>query len=167
MKRMGTALAFVAVLVTGIVSATVPAYAVQEVTLKEYPPLEPLHYCKYADGHVAYQREACGSDTTEVSSVMERQRDGRMEHLPLGSKEAADLTGKTAASDPAAKDIANADADVPKSPLRDFWKRMGKWMLFALAVAIVARLLKQSFFLWLILGFVLRMLLVAANVMAF
>jgi hypothetical protein len=56
---------------------------------------------------------------------------------------------------------------VKNSPLGDFWKRIAKWLGFAIVVGLLAKLLKQSFVLWLILGFVLRALLVALNVMAF
>ena len=44
---------------------------------------------------------------------------------------------------------------------------IAKWFGFAIVVGLLARLLKQSFVLWLILEFVLRALLVVLNVMAF
>jgi hypothetical protein len=143
-----------------------PAHGVQEVTLKDLPPLQPLHYCKNSDGHVAPQSDPCGSDTTEVSSVAVRKPDGTLNYLPLEKQQATDSTADTsAASDTASKDDRNTD--VKNSPLADFWKRIAKWLGFAIVVGLVAKLLKQSFVLWLILGFVLRALLVALNVMAF
>ena len=77
----------------------------------------------------------------------------------------------SAASEPSAASaspsIAVQNTDTTKSPLGDFWKQMGKWLGFAIAVGLLAKLLKQSFALWLVLGFVLRMILVALNLMAF
>ena len=145
--------------------AVAPAYGVQEVTLRDLPPLQPLHWCKHSDGHVAEQIEACGSDTTEVSSWMKRQPDGTMAHLSLEEGKAMDAPGKAAATDSAAKDAQNGA--VKKPPLDDFAYHMGKWFGFALVVGLVAKLFKKSFVLWLILGFVLRAVLVAMNVIAF
>lgn len=142
-----------------------PAYGVQEVTLRNLPPLQPLHFCKHADGHVAGQRDPCGSDATEVSSWSRRNPDGSVTYLPLEKRQAADAAGKSAANDSASNDDRNTGAT--GSPLGDFWKRMAKWLGFAVAVGLLAKLLKQSFALWLILGFVLRAILVALNVMAF
>lgn len=157
MKRMSVVFAFMCVIA--------PAYGVQEVTLKDLPPLQPLHFCKDSDGHVAPQNGPCGSDTTEVSSVSVRKPDGTMTFLPLEKKQATDTADKSAGSDSASKDDQNTD--VKKSPLGDFWKRMAKWLGFSIAVGLLAKFLKQSFVLWLILGFVLRAILVALNVMAF
>jgi len=158
MKRISVVFAFMCV--------GAPAYGVQEVTLKDLPPLEPLHYCKDSDGHVAPQSGPCGSDTTEVSSVAVRKPDGTLTFLPLEMKRPTDTTAdKSAASDSASKEDQNID--VKNSPLGDFWKRMGKWLGFAVVVGLLAKFLKQSFVLWLILGFFLRAILVALNVMAF
>jgi hypothetical protein len=157
MKRMSVVFAFMCVIA--------PAHGVQEVTLKDLPPLQPLHFCKDSDGHVAPQNGPCGSDTTEVSSTYVRKPDGTTTFLPLEKKQATDTADKSAASDSASKDDQNTD--VKKSPLGDFWKRMAKWLGFAIAVGLLAKFLKQSFVLWLILGFVLRAILVALNVMAF
>jgi hypothetical protein len=142
-----------------------PAHGVQDVTLKDLPPLQPLHWCKYSDGHVTPQNEPCGSDTTEVSSVMVRGPDGTLTHLPLEEKRQTDTADKSAASDAASNEDQNSD--VKNSPLGDFWKRMAKWFGFALVVGLLAKLLKQSFVLWVILGFLLRAILVALNVIAF
>jgi hypothetical protein len=157
MKRLGVVLAFVC--------AIAPAYGVQEVTLKDLPPLQPLKWCKHSDGQVIPQNEPCGSDTTEVSSWTKRQPDGTMAHLTLQEAQAMDAANNPAATASTAKDAPNAD--VQKAQLGDFWKHMGKWVGFAIVVGLVAKFLKQSFLLWLILGFVLRALLVALNVMAF
>jgi hypothetical protein len=142
-----------------------PAYGVQDISLKDLPPLQPLHWCKYSDGHVAPQSEPCGTDTAEVSSVMVRRPDGTATHLSLEEKQPTDTAEKSAARDVASKEDRNSD--VKNSPLGDFWKRMGKWFGFALVVGLLAKLLKQSFVLWLILGFLLRAILVALSVMAF
>jgi hypothetical protein len=80
-------------------------------------------------------------------------------------------TDPSSASTRSAASVAPSRAvqntDVTKSPLGDFWKQMGKWLGFAIVVGLLAKLLKQSFVLWLILGFVLRMILMALNIMAF
>jgi hypothetical protein len=159
MKRISVVFAFMCVVA--------PAYGVQEVTLKDLPPLQPLHYCKDSNGHVAPQSEPCGSDTTEVSSVAARKPDGTMTYLPLEKNQAVtDTTAdKSPASDSASKGGQNIG--IKNSPLGDFWKRMAKWLGFAVVVGLLAKVLKQSFVLWLILGFVLRAILVALNVMAF
>lgn len=158
MKRINVVLAFMCVVA--------PAYGVQEVTLKDLPPLQPLHNCKDSNGHVAPQIEPCGPDTTEVSSVAVRKPDGTMTFLPLEKNQPTDTTAdKSAASDSASKGGQNIG--IKNSPLGDFWKRMAKWLGFAVVVGLVAKVLKQSFVLWLILGFVLRAILVALNVMAF
>jgi hypothetical protein len=158
MRRSFVAFAFMCVIA--------PAFAVQEVTLQDLPPLQPLHYCKSSDGQVAAQRDPCGSDTTEVSSVAVRRPDGTLNYLPLEKQQSTDATAdRSAASDSASRDVQNAG--VKNSPLGDFWKRMARWIGFALVVGLVAKLLKQSFVLWLVLGFVLRAILVALNVMAF
>jgi len=157
MKRMGVVLVFLCVIA--------PAYGVQEVTLKDLPPLQPLHWCKHSDGHVAAQNEPCGSDTTEVSSTATKSPDGTLNFHPLEKQQATDTADNSTASEPASKE--DQHPDLKKSELGDFWKRMAKWLVFAIVVGLVAKLLKQSFVLWLILGFVLRALLVALNVMAF
>jgi hypothetical protein len=154
-------------LVIALMCAVAPAYGVQELTLREQPPLQPLHWCKYSDGHVAPQTEPCGSDTTEVSGVVERKPDGTRTYLPLDQNQAADTTtGNAPASESTSSNDQNAA--VKESPLGDFWKRMGKWLAFAIAIGLLGKLLlKQSLVLWTIVGFVLRMILVAVNVMAF
>jgi hypothetical protein len=170
MKRVAAVLALLFAFLTPFVSA----YAVQEVTLKDVPPLQPLHNCKHSDGTFAMQSDPCGSDMTEFSSIMQRNPDGTQTYLPLGAtmENAATYAASTpapaeqpAASAPAAKEELTPEAK--KEIMGDFRKRMLKWLLFALAIAVVAKLLKRSFILWFILGFVLRMVLVAANVMAF
>jgi hypothetical protein len=88
-----------------------------------------------------------------------------MTFLPLENEQATDTADKSAATDSASKDDHNTE--VKNSPLGDFWKRMAKWLGFAVAVGLLAKFLKQSFVLWLVLGFVLRAILVALNVMAF
>jgi hypothetical protein len=141
--------------------AIAPAYGVQEVTLKELPPLQPLHWCKHSDGHVADQVEPCASDTTEVSSWTERQPDGTMRHLSVEEGRALEADNKLSPSDRAAKEAQKKEAK-----LRDFWYHAGKWTGFAVLVGLVAKFLKQSFVLWLFLGFVLRAVLVGMNVIA-
>jgi hypothetical protein len=142
-----------------------PAYGVQELTLREAPPLQPLHWCKHSNGNVVEQIDPCGPDSMEVSSVMERKSDGKMVYRPLEKDEATSSDGKSAASDSASKDDPNTE--IRKSPLGDFWKRIASWFAFALIVGLVAQFLNRSFVLWLILGFVLRAILVALNVIAF
>lgn len=157
MKRIAVVFVFMCVIA--------PAHGVQEVTLKDLPPLQPLHLCKDSGGHVAGQIDPCGSDTTEVSSTMVRKPDGTTTFLPLQKEPATDTADNSAASDSASK--VDQNTDVKKSPLGDFWKRVAKWLAFAIAVGLLAKFLKRSFVLWLILGFVLRAILVALNVMAF
>jgi hypothetical protein len=154
--RLGKTMKRLSVVLVGL-CLVAPAFGVQEVTLRDQPPLQPLHWCQHSDGQVAAQSEPCASDTTEVSSVSRRNADGTLTHFPLGSKEAVEL-GDT-------RPAQNTDSKSP--PLDDFPKRMGKWLGFAIVVGLVAKFLKQSFVLWLILGFVLRMILVALNIMAF
>jgi len=142
-----------------------PVYGGQEVTLKELPPLQPLHWCQDSSGHAAGQIDPCGPGTTEVSSTMVRKPDGTTTFLPLQKEPATDTADSSAASDSAS--IVDQNSDVRKSPLGDFWRRVGKWLAFAIAVGLLAKFLKRSFILWVILGFVLRAILVALNVMAF
>jgi hypothetical protein len=153
MKRLGVVLV--------LMCAVAPAHGVQEVTLKDLPPLQPLKMCKHSDGQVIAQNEPCASDTTEVSGWTKRQPDGAVAHLSLEEGRQMDA----AVNNPAASAAAAKDAQ--KAQLADFWKHMGKWVGFAVVVGLVAKFLRQSFLLWLILGFVLRALLVAVNVMAF
>jgi hypothetical protein len=141
-----------------------PAYGVQEVTLRELPPLQPLHWCKHSDGGVLPQREPCGSDTTEVSSVTERRPDGTVAYLPL--EKPATTDGKPAASESASRADQSTGVVPNPSPV-EFWKRMARWLGFAAVVGLWAKLFKRSFMVGLILGFVLRAVLVALNVMAF
>ncbi len=169
MKRIAAVLA----LLSAVLYPFASAYAVQEVTLKDVPPLQPLHNCKHSDGTFAFQRDPCGSDMTEFSSIMHRNPDGTQAYLPLGAT-MNDTPDTASTPAPAAAPAASAPAVVePLSPeakkaqMADFRKHIAKFLLFALVIAVVAKLLKRSFILWFILGFVLRMVLVAANVMAF
>lgn len=136
------------------------AHAVQEVKATQEAPLQPLHWCRHADGQTLAQRDECSSDQTEMSSVMVRKPGGDLEYVPL-----AQASAPEALPDSSAAKAENADES--KQVMKDFRTRILKWLGFALAVAVVAKLLKRSFFLWFILGFVLRAVLVAANVMAF
>ena len=101
MKRMGVVLVFLCVIA--------PAYGVQEVTLKDLPPLQPLHWCKHSDGHVAAQNEPCGSDTTEVSSTATKSPDGTLNFHPLEKQQATDTTDNSTASESASKEDQHPD----------------------------------------------------------
>jgi hypothetical protein len=136
------------------------AQAVQEVQARHDAPLQPLHWCRHADGQTLAQRDPCSADQTEMSSVMVRKPGGDLEYVPLDQASAPEPAPEA----PAAAASSPEDA---KEFMKDFRTRMLKWLGFALAVAVVAKLLKRSFVLWFILGFVLRAVLVAANVMAF
>jgi hypothetical protein len=160
MKRIGAILA--------MLGFVLQAHAVQDIKLTETPPLQPLRWCKHSDGQVIPQSEACGSDTTEVSSISQRQPDGHVEFQPLDKKDAP-AADQSAASNSTAQPAAaeQMSPEEKKQVMKDFRMRMLKWLGFALVVAVIAKLLKRSFFLWFILGFILRMVLVAANVIAF
>lgn len=163
MKKIGAMLV--------ILGFALQAHAIQEVKLTDPPPLQPVHWCKHADGSTTYQNEACGADTTEVSGISQRQPDGHAEFQPLDKKDAAPAANPASADGAAAQASASA-SDKPspeesKKLMKDARTRFIKWIGFALVIAVIAKLLKRSFFLWLILGFILRMVLVAANVMAF
>ena len=154
--------------ILAVLAFALQAHAQQEIKLTDPPPLQPLHWCKHSDGRVMEQSDACGSDTTEVSSISERQPDGHMEHLPLGSTMDS-TSSQPAANTPVVKPAAEetVSPEESKQIMKGARMHILKWAGFALVVAIIAKLLKRSFILWFILGGVLRMVLVAANVIAF
>ena len=157
--------------ILALLTIALQAYAVQEVKLTETPPLQPVHWCKFKDGHTMYQNEPCeSSDAIEVSSIKERQPDGSMDYSPL-NKQDASTSIQPSVDTSTAKPASSATEMSPeekKQIMKDFRIRMAKWLGFALVVALIAKLLlKRSFILWFIIGFVLRMVLVAANVIAF
>lgn len=156
MKRIVTTMAFMV-----FAGLMVSSLAVQEVTLRETPPLQPLHWCQGGDGNVNYQNEPCGAGTTEVSSIGHRGEDGKMHMEPLEKKDAPAVAVASASAP------GNPPAADSKAVMHDFWIRIAKWCGFALVVGLIGAVLKRSFILWFILGFILRMLLVAANLMAF
>ncbi len=91
---------------------------------------------------------------------MVRKPGGDLEYVPLAQANAAETLPDSSAA-------KAENPDESKQVMKDFRTRILKWLGFALAVAVVAKLLNRSFLLWFILGFVLRAVLVAANVMAF
>jgi hypothetical protein len=145
MKRTG--------LVLSIMGVVAPAHAVQEVTLKDLPPLQPVQNCRYADGHYAAQNGPCPPDTTEVGLVAVTKPDGTLTFPPVTKPQVSDASA------------AKAGAG-EKSSLQDFWISMAKWLGFALVVGLVAKFLKRSFFLWFVVGFIVRFVLVALNVIS-
>lgn len=160
MKKFGMALA--------LLGFMMQAHAIQEVKLQEVPPLKPLHWCKHTDGQTTSQIDPCGSDTTEVSSISQRQPDGRMEFEPLHKEDTSAASQSNANEQASASSQAAASSPSDsKQVMKEFRMRMLKWLGFALAVAVIAKLLNRSFILWFVIGFVLRMVLVAANVIAF
>jgi len=146
--------------VLALLGFMVQAHAVQEVQATQVAPLQPLHWCRHADGETLAQRDPCSSDQTEMSSVMVRKPGGDLEYVPLAQANAAETLPDSSAA-------KAENPDESKQVMKDFRTRILKWLGFALAVAVVAKLLNRSFILWFILGFVLRAVLVAANVMAF
>ncbi len=159
MKRLSAILAMLCV--------SVSAYAVQEVTLKDTPPLEPIHYCKHADGNVLPQNGKCDSGDTDVGDAKaELQPDGHTVIYHEAPKEAPPIETNRPTI-PASGPSAEQDAASKGAIMHDARIRIAKWLGFAAVIGVLAKLLNRSFFLWFILGFVLRMVLVAANVMAF
>ncbi len=164
------------VAILALISACMPALAVQEVFLKDVPPLQELHNCKHSDGKFMMQVEPCGPDTTEYSSLLQMNSDGKGTYLPLGSTmdgppvAPATQAATGVATKPIPGSVGNAaelSPEAQKKEMADFRKRMAKWLGFALIFGIVAKLIGRSFFLWFAFGFVLRMVLVALNVIAF
>jgi len=113
--------------------------------MKDLLPLQRLHYCKHRDGKIFTQREECGNEAYEVSMDVERKLDPNAVAQPLPIEQEAEIHNSR----------------------KEMWIRLAKWLGFALAVGIVAKILKQSFILWFILGLVLRTALVALHFMAF
>lgn len=159
MKKFGAVLALLCI--------SISAHAVQEVTLKDTPALQALNWCKQSDGSVKEQTEPCGPDTTAVSSTSERTSGGPATFQPLDQKSAPTPAPANETKTDASAVKGEMSPEEKKAIMSDARKRMAKWLGFALIIAIVAKLLKRSFFLWLILGFLLRMVLVAANVISF
>jgi len=159
MKRLGAALVFFCLAAS--------AYAVQEVTLKDVPPLQPIHYCKHSDGNIQPQNGPCDSGDTDVGDAKaELQPDGHTIIYHEAPQQAAPMeTNRPTVF--ASSPILNQDDHAPKMTLLEGWKHIGKWLLFAIVIGVLAKFTNRSFFLWLIIGFVLRAVLVAVNVMAF
>ena len=148
----------------GLLYVATAAHAVQELTLKEYPPLKPLTYCKHADGSVAGQNGPCGLGDTEVSSVSEMKSDGTSRQLPLAPT--TTQTPDPVGSPTTAADGSSNDQTKPQT-LTDAWKSLAQWAAFGVAIGFLAKLLNRSFFRWFVFGLLLRMFLVAANLMKF
>lgn len=146
-------------LVLALLGFMVQAHAVQEVEATHQAPLQRLHWCQYENGETRAQRDPCSAGQTEMSSVMVRGSSGRLEYVPLDQAKASETE-----SDASADTVEVTDE---QEFMEDFRTRMIKWLGFALAVGAVAKLLNRSFVLWFILGFILRSVLVAANLMAF
>ena len=143
-------------------------HAQQEVKLVDTPPLEPLRNCRHSDGTYVAQNAPCSADTTEVGLLRERKPDGSEDYMSL-EKQKALVAGQPGENHPEGKPepAVKISPEESKEIMKDFRVHMMKFLGFALVVAVIAKLLKRSFVLWFILGFVLRMVLVAANVIAF
>lgn len=137
MKRLGLALTFMCFIA--------PAFADQEPTAKDMLPLQRLHYCKHADGKIYTQREDCGKDALEVSMDVEKKLDPNATAIPLAEQQVTDI----------------------HESRREMWMRLAKWLGFGLVFGILAKFRNRSFFLWFILGLMLRAVLVAVHLVAF
>ncbi|MFZ6755855.1 hypothetical protein ACO0K9_01440 [Undibacterium sp. Ji50W] len=136
------------------------AQGVPTLELKETPPLKPLNWCKGADGKSNPQREPCapGTEGTSVNTIeYEKPNSGQAPVAVVPAEVAA--AQNTPASAPA--------IDTQGVSKKDFWKHIGKLLGFALVIGLIGKFLKKSFFFWFILGLVLRVVLVALNVLSF
>lgn len=155
------------VAVLALLFAFESSYAIQELTLTDLPPLQPPHNCKHSDGHFAMQKDPCGSDSTEFSSIMQRNPDGTGTYLPLGATmndtpNTANLPNTANTPNPVAKSEVS-DKDVMETGQKSWLKLLG----FAFIFGIVAKLISRSFWRWFFVGIVLHIILVSLNILSF
>ncbi|MFZ6873005.1 hypothetical protein ACO0LF_13155 [Undibacterium sp. Di27W] len=143
------------------ITASAQALQVHNLELKETPPLKPLNTCKGSDGVTRSQIEPCGPGETAITGYVEVGGSDSTAK-PAQSNEAQVKTGESRDNARAKNESSIESQSELKSNL---WKRLGKWLGFALVIGLVAIFLKRSFFVWFILGLLLRMVLVALNVM--
>jgi len=78
-----------------------------QIELKEYPPLKPLHYCQDSAGVVTSQIDECEFGKTEVSSIT-TARDEKVVQAPPSTPDANATTSAVA--------VPNTDASTPSTP---------------------------------------------------
>ena len=149
------------VAVLAVLFAFESTYAVQELVLKDVPPLQPLHNCKHSDGHFAMQTDPCGSDSTEFSSIMQRNPDGTGTYLPLGAT-MNDTPNTANTPDQVAKPEVSGKEVMEKG--QESWLKL---LGFAFIFGIVAKLIGRSFWRWFFVGIVLHIILVSLNILSF
>jgi uncharacterized membrane protein YphA (DoxX/SURF4 family) len=86
--------------------------------VKEYPPLQPLHYCKGQDGISHGQREPCEPDQTEVSSIVTVSPSGKLIDVPLSSE----------------RPESNEAVAVPSDKPMPIWKTLVTFLVVALCI---------------------------------
>ncbi|MFZ6734764.1 hypothetical protein ACO0LG_22765 [Undibacterium sp. Ji42W] len=152
----------ISIIFTLICSATsAQAFQVHDLKLNNVPPLKPLNTCKSANGTTRDQIEPCGPGETAITGYVEvGGSDNASKPLPNNEVQITSSESKTEAkNEPGTGNQSDQKAN--------FWKRLGKLLGFAFVAGIVATFFKRSFFLGFILGLVLRLSLVALNIMQF
>jgi hypothetical protein len=105
-------------------------HAVQEVKLKDVPPLTPLNWCTDANGVTKSQIEPCGIGQTvgsSISTVQYEKKGG--DPIPAAAP--------AKAQEPAAMEAKGG-------ALGDFWTKWGKWIALGLAGFFVLKWFRRS-----------------------
>ena len=154
--------------ILAVIGAGLSAHAVPNLELQETPPLKPLHSCQDSQGQVKEQIEDCGPGQTEVSSITSMGADGKAVRAKLGTtlETPATPAEPVAQATPSASAASTNDAISDKATLRRGQKSVLKLLAFALAFGLIAKLMQRSFWRWALVGALVSVGLVAANVMS-
>jgi hypothetical protein len=102
---------------------------VQEVELKELPPLKPLNWCTDSNGATHGQIEPCGPGTTVGSSISTAKPNiSQKDPMPI----AAPKTDKT---------VLNNEFNGETQD--SFWKHWGKWFGLAIVLGLLFKWLRR------------------------
>jgi hypothetical protein len=122
MKKIVAILAFM--------SFSVAAVAVQDVELKETPPLKPLNWCKGEDGVSHEQIEECGPGQT-VGTSMSTNEPVAAEPIPVAE----------AKTDNAAESN-HGSVEVPTDTRMPYWQRIAIRIVLVLGIGALFRFIK-------------------------